>query len=397
MGAKIGINDIEIGRMVMKKVLLIGSVYSYGGVGRMIFEFCRNINSAAIQFDFLYYEDISIREQKIIDSYHGVFYKVPRYSKRPLLFYKEIKAFFQTHKYDIIHIHASTAMLIMYALPVWRLRKTEIIFHSHSDCVEGSINKILHCLFRHYVVKYANYTIAVSEPAARFMYGKKKADKAIILKNGIDIEKYEFNEEIRKEIRRNLEIKNNFVLGHVGRFTYSKNHPFIIEVFEQVYKLNPSAKLLLVGAGEDEKKIKQMVKKKNLMESVIFYGNSDCVEKLLCAMDCFVFPSHYEGLGIVVLEAQANGLPVVVSEHVPEEAKATELYTTLSLLNDSPAVWAKTILALREKATDRELKYQDLVAGGYDIKDTADKLERIYLNAGLESGEKSENRNYDIS
>lgn len=385
MGAEIGINGIEIGRMVMKKVLLIGSVDPYGGVGHMIFEFCRNIDRDAVQFDFLYYEDISIREQEIIDSYHGVFYKVPRYSRRPFLFYKEIKAFFQTHKYDIIHIHASTAMLIMYALPVWRSGKTEIIFQSHSDCVEGNVNKILHFLFRYYVDKYADCTMAVSESAARFMYGKKKAEEAIILKNGINIKKYEFNRETRKEMRRNLKIENNFVLGHVGRFTYSKNHPFIIKVFEQIHKMNPDAKLLLVGAGEDEIKIKQMVREKDLSERVIFYGVSDCVEKLLCAMDCFIFPSNYEGLGIVALEAQANGLPVVASERVPEEAKATELYTTLNLSEDSPVIWANTILAFQRKPADRRLRYQDLSAGGYDIKDTAGKLERIYLNAGTEN------------
>ncbi|MBD5496298.1 MAG: glycosyltransferase family 1 protein [Lachnospiraceae bacterium] len=365
----------------MKRVLLIGSVDIYGGVGHMIFEFCRNINRDAVQFDFLYYKDISIEEQKVIDSCHGTFYKVPRYTKHPLQFYKRIKEFFQTHEYDIVHIHASTAMLIMYVLPVWRSEKTKIFYQGHNDCVDGMANKIVHLFIRHLVVKYANCIMAVSESAARFMYGKKRVAETVILKNGMDIKKYEFNEEIRKKIRKNLEIKDDFVLGHVGRFTYQKNHPFIIEVFDQMYKINRNTKLLLVGSGEDEDKIKQMVREKNLTEKVIFYGVSHCVEELLCAMDCFIFPSHYEGLGIVALEAQANGLPIVASEHVPKEANVTELYRTLSLSKDSPLIWANTILAFKEKQIDRQLRYQNLAENGYDIQEVAGKLERMYGDA----------------
>lgn len=364
----------------MKRVLLIGSVDMYGGVGHMIFEFCRNINRDAVQFDFLYYEDISIEEQKVIESRHGNFYKVPRYSKQPIQFYKKIKEFFRTHEYDIVHIHASTAMLIMYVLPVWRSGKTKIFYQSHNDCVDGRANKIVHFFVRHLVVKYSNCMIAVSKSAARFMYGKKRVAETIILKNGIEIKKYEFNEEIRKRIRRNLEIKDDFVLGHVGRFTYQKNHSFIVEVFGQIYKMNRNAKLLLVGSGEDEDKIKQMVRRKNLAENVIFYGGSNCVEELLCAMDCFIFPSNYEGLGIVALEAQANGLPVVASEYVPREASVTDLYRTLSLSEDLPVTWANTILGFKDKQVDRHLRYKELTENGYDIKEVAGRLERMYLD-----------------
>ena len=381
MGIEIRTDGFELGMTKMKKVLLIGSVDVYGGVGHMIFEFCENINRDVIQFDFLYYEDISIEEQRMIDSCHGTFYKVPRYTKQPLRFYKIIKEFFRTHEYDIVHIHASTAMLLMYAFPICRVGRIKIFYQSHSDCVDGAVNKIVHFLFKHLVVKHVDCKIAVSESAAQFMYGKKRVAETVILKNGMDIKKYEFNEEIRKKIRRKLGIENDFVLGHVGRFTYPKNHPFIIEVFEQMCKMNKNTKLLLVGSGEDEDKIKQMVRKKNLTEKVIFYGVSHCVEELLCAMDCFIFPSNYEGLGIAALEAQANGLPVVASEHVPKEANVTELYRTLRLSGDLPASWAKTILAFKEKKVDRQLRYRDLAESGYDIKEAANKLERMYLDA----------------
>ena len=158
-------------------------------------------------------------------------------------------------------------------------------------------------------------------------------------------------------------------------------HSFIIKVFEQMYKRDRDVKLLLVGTGEDEEKIRQMVQEKKLTEKVIFYGVSQCVETLLCAMDCFIFPSHYEGLGIAALEAQASGLPVVASEQVPKEAGATELYKALSLSEDAAETWAETILAFKKKKTGRQLRYQELAEKGYDIKETAEKLKRMYLEA----------------
>ena len=391
MGIEIRTDDSEVrilkievfwdGLTGMKKVLMIGSMDVYGGVGHMIFEFCRNINRDAVQFDFLYYEDLSVEEQNAVDSCHRTFYKGPRYTKQPLEFYRKIKEFFRTHKYDIVHIHASTGMLLMYALPVWKSAETKIFYQSHSDCVVGTANKIFHSFFRHLVVKAADCIIAVSEPAAGFMYGNKRVTETVILKNGMDIKKYKFQEKVRDEIRRKLEVGDAYMLGHVGRFTYSKNHSFIIKVFEQMYKRDRDVKLLLVGTGEDEEKIRQMVQEKKLTEKVIFYGVSQCVETLLCAMDCFIFPSHYEGLGIAALEAQASGLPVVASEQVPKEAGATELYKALSLSEDAAETWAETILAFKKKKTGRQLRYQELAEKGYDIKETAEKLKRMYLEA----------------
>lgn len=272
-------------------------------------------------------------------------------------------------------------MLIMYALPVWRAEKTKIFYQSHNDCVEGIVNKIMHFITRHLVARYANALMAVSQAASRFMYGRKGVGKTIILRNGIDIKKYEFSVEKRKRMRKNLGITDTFVLGHVGRFTYQKNHPFIISVFEQIQRENENVRLLLVGTGEDEDKIRRLVREKNLTQKVIFYGVSDCVEELLCAMDCFVFPSRYEGLGIVALEAQANGLPVVASSRVPEEVNVTELYRSLSLSDDSAKVWAKAILDFQEEKTDRRLRYKELAESGYDIKEAAGRLERIYRKA----------------
>lgn len=362
----------------MKNILLIGTTNIYGGVGHMIFEFCKNIDQNTVHFDFLYYQEPSDEEQDLIASYRGIFYKIPRYSRHPFKFYKRIKEFYRTHHYDAVHIHASTAMLIVYTFPVWKSKNTKIIFQSHSDLIDGFINKLFHKIFKFLVIQHTDYKMAVSQSAARFMYGEKNVFNTFILKNGIDIKRYEFHTEIREKIRGKLNIQDDFVLGHIGRFSYTKNHPFIINVFEKLLEKNINSKLLLVGYGEDEKKIKEIIRTKRLENHIIFYGITKCAEELLCAMDCFIFPSIHEGLGIVALEAQASGLPVVASNNVPKEAAVTDLYLSLSLA-DSLDTWVNTILSFKDQRNNRKQKYQELSSKGYDILDVTNVLEKIYL------------------
>ena len=362
----------------MKNVLMIGTTNIYGGVGRMIFEFCKNIDKTKIHFDFLYYEDINEREKKLIDLVGGKFYKITRYSKSPIKFYKEIVNFYKSHTYDIVHIHASTAMLIMYTLPVWGSR-TKIIYHSHCDSVVGFHNYILHIFFRKIVTKYAEKKVAVSKKAARFMFGKKNISSSIILKNGIQVDKFMFCEDTYKRIRKELGVKDEFLIGHIGRFSYQKNQKFLIKVFHNIAKYESKVCLLLVGNGKDEEMIKRLVLEKGLSDKVIFYGTSNNVENLLCAMDCFVFPSNYEGLGIVAIEAQASGLPVVASTKIPNEAKISDTFISLSLTEDSIDSWTNKILNMKKITIDRKLMNTKIRDSGYDIVDVSKELEKMYL------------------
>lgn len=363
----------------MKKILLIGGTELHGGVGRMIFSFCESMDKKTVSFDFLHYKDVSEEEREIINKYNGIFYKVPRYSRNPFQFYKKIKEFYYRHSYDVVHIHASTAMLMIYAFPVWKEKKIKIVYHSHAAMVEGIGNKVLHLLFRYFVNKYSDCKIAVSKLAAQFMYGKKGMSDAVIIKNGIDINKYVFHLELRKNLRSTLSIENSFVLGHVGRFSREKNHPFIIRVFEQLHKIDTDAKLLLIGDGEDKSKIEKMVQEKGLLEDVIFYGTSDSVGELLCAMDCFIFPSYHEGFSIALIEAQANGLPIIVSNAIPEEAVITDSCKSLDISADSIEIWVRAILSFKEEKANRSLGYREILFKEYDIMQAAKKLEKIYI------------------
>lgn len=365
----------------MKKILIIGTTNIYGGVGHIMFEFCQKLDNHRFSFDFLYYRNASQQELQLINKLSGHFYRVPRYSRHPFKFIKSIKKFYLHHHYDIVHIYASTAMLMIYTFPIWNSKNSKIIYHSHAEAVKEIGNKILHQYFKRVVVNYSDYKLAVSQKAAKHMYGKKHLHDVYILKNGFELSHYEYTAQIRKKIRKDLNLDNQFVVGHVGRFSYPKNHPFIIEVFSRICKLHSNSILLLIGSGEDEDKIHRLVEKKGLTKQVIFFGTTEQTGDLLCSMDCFFFPSHFEGLGIAVLEAQMNGLPVVMSDQIPIEAKATDLCVSMSLTKNTIDEWAKKILSFHYIKEDRYSHYEDLSAHGYDITLVIKKLEDIYQEA----------------
>lgn len=363
----------------MKKVLIIGTTNIYGGVGHIMFELCNNMNREKVSFDFLYYQDATDKEKEMIHALGGEFYKVPRYSKEPITFCKAIKKFYKEHHYDVVHIHASSAMLMMYAFPVWKDKKMHIVYQSHVDKIDGKGNQILHKFFQKYVNRYAECKIAVSGIAAEFMYGQDEVKTTVLLKNGIEARKFMFDENVRRRKRQDLDITSKYVIGHIGRFSKQKNHSFLIDVFSAVYEKNKDAMLLMIGNGEDEVKIREKVKDLKLDKNVIFYGTSDNVTELLCVMDCFVFPSLWEGLGIVAIEAQANGLPVIASDRVPPEANITDLFCYKNL-NASTEEWVECILQFVGRENDRKLYYNMISDNGYDIEDVVKKLEKIYLD-----------------
>lgn len=363
----------------MKKVLYIGTTNIYGGVGHIMFELCKNLNRECIQFDFLYYEEPTEEELQIIHGFGAKFYKVPRYSRKPVQFIKVLRGFYEEHHYDVIHVHASTAMLILYTFPIWKKPDVTIVYHSHVEAVRGTGNRLLHNCLRPLVLHKSQRYLAVSEKAAQFMFGEKRSSQATILKNGLELNKYEYSEQVRIQIRDSLGMNGQYVIGNVGRFTYAKNHSFIIDVFEEVCEHCDDAMLLLVGNGEEEECIHQLVELKGLTEKVIFYGVTKQVGDVLCAMDCFLFPSRFEGLGIVALEAQMNGLPVIASENVPMEAKVSENFVTMSLTQNSLEEWAKQVLVFRNNANTRYSHYIELTQQGYNIQEVSELLERIYM------------------
>ena len=225
------------------------------------------------------------------------------------------------------------------------------------------------------ISQYATILFACGKCAGEWMFSGNPYQ---IISNAIDTSLYTFSQAVSIQKRKELGLATEIVVGHVGNFTSAKNHLFLLEIFQQILCLKPSAKLLLVGGGDGLENAKDKARAMGITDHVIFTGVRSDVPQLMQAMDVFVFPSLYEGLGIAALEAQAAGLPCVISDHVPEECIVTEGLVTIKKLTDAPSEWARHILS-RAKLP-RENHISEIRAAGYDIEAAAKQLETFYLS-----------------
>ena len=223
------------------KILYIGPTNQYGGVGHMMFSLCEHIERDSFSFDFLYYMPPTEAELKRIHKLNGEFFLIPRWSRQPVRFLREIQKFYSARHYDVVHINASSAMLNLYSLPLWkkRNRTCKIVYQSHVDRLGPLSDRILHTLLRPLVIRTADKYLAVSEAAAGFMFGKKRVRETVILRNGLDLDRFAFSSVARTETRKRLNLENSYVIGTVGRFSPPKNPLFIIRVFEYACSARP--------------------------------------------------------------------------------------------------------------------------------------------------------------
>ncbi len=358
------------------RVLQVVTLMNRGGLESMIMNYYRNIDRNKIQFDFLEHREGKHDFTDEIISLGGNIYTVP--AMNPLNtngYLKEIDYFFKNshNRYQIVHSHLDC----MSSYPLKFAKKYNIpvrIAHSHTINIDKDWKYLSKIYSKAQIKKYATHLFACSNEAGKFMFKKNEFD---VIKNAIDVKRFEFNESKRKIIRKELKISDKFVIGHVGRFNIEKNHELLINIFKKVKEKVDNAVLVLVGGGELRKKIETKVKDLNLGDSVIFTGVCTNISELLLSMDVFVFPSLYEGLGIAVIEAQASGLPCVISDRVPREAHLTNQIEILSL-TDSVESWVKSILKFNINYK-RYSKYNEIKLMGYDVKDAANRLECFYL------------------
>lgn len=373
----------------MKILYVINDTMKLGGTESVVLNYYYHINHEKIHIDFiLHTTEKEMLHNKICNELLKSGAKIFCVTPRNISIKKnkqDIYNILKSNKYDAIHSHADCVSA--YILKIAKHAGVKIrIAHSHSTKIPikpENFKNILHIIYLEYcrknICKYANSYMACSIMAGKWLFGKKNIinGKVYILKNAIDINKFHFDFYERKKIREKLSLQNNFVVGHVGRFSYEKNHEFLINVFYQIYIKNKNARLLLVGTGEYLEQIKNMVSLLKLENAVIFYGNSFNVNELLQAMDVFVFPSLYEGLSVVLVEAQANGLPCYVSDckNVSKETCITDLIKMYKLSN--PKEWADEIIAQKNQRQDY---LKTIREKGYDICYEADKLEKYYMN-----------------
>ena len=300
--------------------------------------------------------------------------------KKQIEVYKNLKKLVKDNKYEYVHIHADTSnKLLVSGLAAKSGNVPNIILHSHSAGIDGNhrkMKKFIHLLFRPFLKYVGTKFVSCSDYAAKWMFPNVK--NVTIINNGVDLDRFKYSEVIREKVRSELRCKDELLIGHVGRFLYQKNHEYLMLIMEEIAKRGIDARLLLVGEGELQQDIKNMVKEKGLEKQVIFYGLSNRVNELMQAMDVFLFPSHFEGLPIVGVEAQASGLPVIFSDKITREGKLTDDVTYLPIEKSTVDMWIKNIEKFKDKKTDRESVYLQLKEKKFDIRDTVDSFLGLY-------------------
>lgn len=351
------------------------------GIEAFIMNMYRHIDRTKVQFDFLvHYEERQFYDDEI-ERLGGRIYRLSvREDKNFSKYFRDLKRFFEEHKeYRIVHAHMES--FAMFYMPFVKRAGIPIrIAHSHNDKVDpsvrGFVKNWMNKPFKYYATEY----MACSAESGRYLFGNRPC---WIIQNAIDARRFCYDEEIRKQVREELGVQNCFVVGHIGRFNTQKNHTFLIDVFKAVAEMNADAVLLCAGEGELRSAMEEKVRQLNLTTRVKFLGVRSDAHRLYQAMDVFVFPSLYEGLGIVGIEAQAAGLRMVCADGIPSIARITDGVTALSLL-ESPQTWAEAINQCAA-GYERSNTYDQISRAGFDVCVLAKELENHYLTRYAEA------------
>lgn len=365
--------------MSLIRVLYILPALNFcGGMENYAMNYYRRINKSKIQIDFITHTNLELSFKNEIESLGGKVYQFPVFTIKNFIdIQKKINQFLFMHKneYRIIHCHMANAAYFYFKVA----KKYGInirILHSHQP---SAADKITHKI-RNYPLLYlgeklATHRVACTELAGKFLF---RNQPFTIIKNAIDVNKFVFNFDKRIELRKKLGIGDKFVIGHVGRFCPVKNHKFLLQIFNEILKKYKNAYLVLIGNGEDKQKIKEYIQFLNLTNNVMIIPPCENVNDYYQIFDVFVFPSLYEGLGIVLIEAQCAGLMVYASsENIPKDVQVTSNLKFISL-KDSASVWANNILNNINYIRTNHNK--EIRNSGYDINNEVKILENYYLS-----------------
>lgn len=371
--------------MKKKRILLITSSLDNGGAEKWVLNTIYNMDRSDIEIAYYFWGDI--RQDTFLEKYNSMgiktYFRKLNNKLLPvfILLGMDLTHFIQlTGPYDAIHVNGTK--LLYQAICMWVSRKAEIpvrIVHCHSMASSNlsGIKKYIRKLLRNSIKHNATCIAACTKQAGQAKYGKSilKSSKFDVFKNGIDLEQYVFSEEKRKILRKKYNLENTFVLLHIGRMEYEKNHILLLKIFKKITEYENRAKLLLVGNGTLERSIFNYAKQLGISEKIIHISYTQEPENYYSVADVFILPSLYEGQPLVLLEALANGLPRVVSDGVPQLVNLDEHMQVVSLkapLNE----WIYAIENMR-----KEGRYTDGIKNlrkqGYDIKQTAAHVKQI--------------------
>lgn len=358
-----------------------GGPMNRGGIESYMMNYYRNFDKSKIQIDFVAIGLERAAYDDEIESLGGKMYYIPKKSKDYLGYKKGLRDIFKTGVYKIVHTHMDAMGMTV----LKEAKKCNIpvrIAHSHNTqhLTNNPIKLKINEYARKNINKYATHMFACSELAGRWLFGDEafNSGKVEIVKNAINIERFMYNEEKRNNVRKKLLISNDeIVIGHVGRFDYQKNHTFILKFFYKLLENNSKMKLILIGNGQLKEEIRKQISSLGSEKNIKIIDACDNVNEMYNVFDIFVLPSHFEGLGIVAIEAQVNGLQCVLSDRIPNEAKVSNSVKFINI--DKEDLWVNTIDNLIKNGLGRNTYKQDIIDFGYDIKSEAKKMQDKYI------------------
>ncbi len=351
-----------------------------GGAETMIMNLYRNIDRTKIQFDFLTSKAGVFDEE--IRQMGGRIHRIPYVTEAgPVRYFFLLKTFFNENDYIIVHAHMDKmsgqilAAAKQAGVPVR-------IAHSHNTSSEGSVLVKLYKQFAGSLIgPSATHLFACSEEAGKWLFGKKHVE-TVLMKNGIEAQKFFYSDIVRSRLRERLGFEeDDIILGHIGRFQKQKNHSFLIETFNELLQQQKQVYLLLIGDGEYKDRIHEQVRSKGIEQHVHFLGIREDIHELLQVIDLFVFPSLHEGLPLTLIEAQSAGVPCLVSDQITKEVDLKLNLVTFLPIHDHE-LWVREIQRIANSSAERRSEPEAIRAHGYDIHTTADGTQENYLLLG---------------
>lgn len=359
----------------MNKILVIcTNVFGYNGIAGVILNYYKAIDKKKMHIDMLLINEPSDDVKKLLKDNGSELYVVKRNSN-PMRYMHKIEKIMRENKYDLVHIHGNSATMAIELMAAKRAGILVRIPHSHNTTSDHMrLHKILKPMFN----KNYSYGFACGNEAGKWLYGERDF---VVINNGIDTDKFQYNEDFRDEIRRKYGVIDKFVVGHMGVFNHQKNHEILIEIFRRLHRKNINSVLMLVGDGENVEYIKELVKEEKLENDVIFVGTTDEAYKYMMAFDVLALPSRFEGLPLVLVEAQCSGLPCVVSTNVSIEANITGLVEYVDYDKEiDKFVERLNIVSVKERdrASIADETIKTIKLKGYSITDNAKRMEELF-------------------
>lgn len=351
----------------MKKIAIIVKNLELHGISTVVMNCSKRMDSA--KFDITIFSGKNINSEYLneCEKNNIKIVELPLKNKNPIKYYVQLYKKMEKNIYDVCHVHGNSSEMLI-GLLIAKIKKIKVrIAHCHT--VKNK-NRKVHKLLNLLCHKLYTEACACSESAGEWLF-----KDFCVVSNGIDLEEYIFDNKKREKIRKKLDIKDNeIVLGNVGRFNEYKNQTFLIELMEELLKKNKNIKLLLVGDGPQYQEMKEFISSKKIRNNIILYGETHSVNEIYSAMDVFVFPSKCEGLGIVAIEAQASGLPGIISDNVPSEIIINDNFTQLPLEISDWMNCIKNFEINNEKR--KNINYEKMKK--FSIKESVNLLEQIY-------------------